>query len=222
MLGAAPLSPTLLLVPVAILLASGTVYYLLVRRWTTQRRWLALADWAEANKFKLHGEQLAVLPEVLKLLTTPPPRALLSLNDADTALLQIETSLTPSSGPAQSTPAEPRPSRWNLLVRKLELAWPMTGLRPQGHAHSILDFFPLADMQAMSPSERFVLYGAESRSARALSKSILRGLLPPDIGLLVVGHNLILDFSARPFDELTLERIDALAEQLVLHLPAPQ
>src|SRR5437899_174862 len=35
----------------------------------------------------------------------------------------------------------------------------------------------------------------------------------------LVGENLVLDFSARPFDPLELERVDGLAEQIVLHLP---
>jgi hypothetical protein len=44
-------------------------------------------------------------------------------------------------------------------------------------------------------------------------------LLPADIGLLLVEQNLVLDFSSRPFDPLEMQRIDALAEQIVLHLP---
>jgi hypothetical protein len=44
-------------------------------------------------------------------------------------------------------------------------------------------------------------------------------LLPPDVGLLLAGENLVLDFSTRPFDPLELQRVDALAEQIVMHLP---
>jgi hypothetical protein len=203
-----------------ILLASSVMFWLLVRRWTADRAWQGLTEWAQANRFMLRGEKLAVAPEVVRLLSKPEPRILLSLNDADTTLVQIETPLTPAASPEGGGPAAATPARWNLLVRKLESAWPMTGLRPQGHAHSVLDFFPLHDMQAMSPSERFVLYGAEARSARILARSAVRGLMPPDIGLILVGHSLVLDFSARQFDALTVQRIDALAEQLVTHLPA--
>ena len=71
----------------------------------------------------------------------------------------------------------------------------------------------------MAPTERFILYGAESRAARSLGKSSVAALLPPDVGLLLIEQNLVLDFSTRPFDPLELERVDALAEQIVLHLP---
>ena len=204
----------------AVLVASSVMFWVLVRRWTADRTWQSLTEWAEANRFRLRGERQAEVPEVVRLLSKPPPRVLLSLNDEDTTLVQVETPLTPAASPEGGSPAEAKPARWNLLVRKLESAWPMTGLRPQGHAHSVLDFFPLHDMQAMSPSERFVLYGAEATAARELAKSPVRGLMPPDVGLVLVGHSLVLDFSARPFDALTLQRIDALAEQLVTHLPA--
>ena len=71
----------------------------------------------------------------------------------------------------------------------------------------------------MAPTERVVLYGAEARAARKLGKSSVAALLPPDVGLLLVEQNLVLDFSSRPFDPLELQRIDALAEQIVTHLP---
>jgi len=71
----------------------------------------------------------------------------------------------------------------------------------------------------MSPSERFTLYGEQATAARAVASSALRGLLPPDIGLVLLDHYLMLDFSARPFDPLELERLDDLAEQLTVNLP---
>jgi hypothetical protein len=82
-----------------------------------------------------------------------------------------------------------------------------------------LDYFQLEEMRAMAPTERFVLYGAEARAARALGKSSVAALLPADVGMMLVDKNLVLDFSSRPFDPLELERIDALAEQIVTHLP---
>jgi len=195
----------------AIIGASSGIFWLLVRRWTTQRHWLALQDWADENRFKLHGEEKAVAPQVLKSITQPAPKVLVSLNDVDTGLLQIEAS-PPRGGGAAAM-------RWNLLIRKLERPWPTTGFRPASSGRSILDYFPLSEMRAMAPTERFVLYGAESRAARALGKSSVAALLPPDVGVLLVEQNLILDFSTRPFDALELQRIDALAEQIVVHLP---
>src|SRR6185503_20698110 len=81
-----------LLTAIAILASSSGIFWLLVRRWTTQRHWLALQDWADENRFKLHGQDRAVGPAFLRALTQPPPKALVSLNDVDTAIVQIEGS----------------------------------------------------------------------------------------------------------------------------------
>ena len=195
---------------VLILAGSTAMFVLLVRRWTTRRPWLALADWAEINTFQLRSAPLASVPQILGLLGGKAPKVLVSLNDEDTWLAQIETGSDPAGGQAQ---------RWNLLLRRITGTWPTTGLRPAKHARSILDFFALSDMQAMSPSERFTLYGEQATAARAVASSALRGLLPPDVGLVLLDHYLILDFSTRPFDPLELERLDDLAEQLTAHLP---
>src|SRR5688572_6288855 len=107
---------------VVILAMASGVFWLLVRRWTTQRQWLAMQDWADENRFVLHGEKRAVAPEVLKSITQPAPKVLISLNDVDTGLIQIE------AAPPRGTNAPA--VRWNLLIRKIEKAWPTTGLRP--------------------------------------------------------------------------------------------
>ena len=196
---------------IAIIAASSGIFWLLVRRWTTQRHWVAMQDWADQNRFKLHGQDRAVGPEFLKSLTQPPPVVLVSLNDVDTGIVQIEGQPARGKG-AQAV-------RWNLLVRKLERAWPTTGFRPASSGRSILDYFKLEEMRAMAPTERFVLYGADARAARALGKSSVAALLPPDVGLLLIEQNLVLDFSTRPFDPLEMQRVDGLAEQIVTHLP---
>src|SRR5688572_7985084 len=214
------ISPAVPVVLLAILAASGVMFWMLVRRWTQQQHWMALSEWAEANRFTLNGQDRAVRPGLLLRLGTAgrDPRVLLSLHDADTTIVQVEAMPQAGQQAGQHEPSA-APARWNLLVRRLEVIWPTTGLRPQAHAHSVLDFFKLSDMQAMSPSERFVLYGQEAGAARALAASLVRGLLPPDIALLLVGNDLVLDFSTRPMDPLTLQRVDALAEQIVSHLP---
>lgn len=196
---------------IAIIAASSGIFWLLVRRWTTQRHWVALTDWADENRFKLHGEDRAVGPDILKSLTQPPPKVLVSLNDVDTGIVQIEAQPPVGKGTQLV--------RWNLLVRKLARPWATTGFRPAGSGRSILDYFKLEEMRAMAPTERFVLYGAEARAARALGKSSVAALLPPDVGMMLSGENLVLDFSSRPFDPLEFQRVDALAEQIVLHLP---
>lgn len=205
---------TVPLVLLVILAASGVMFSLLVWRWTVQRQWLALADWAEANAFTLHPARQAIFPEVLSLLVQPPPRVLVSLHDPDTTIVQIETSTSP--GPT----TRPAPQRWNLLIRRIESAWPVTCLKPVTRPASVVDFLPLTSMHAVQPGERFVIYGSELAVARALGKSPVRALVPPDVGLILWGHYLILDFSTRPFDPLALQRLDSLAEQVVAHLGA--
>jgi hypothetical protein len=201
------------LVLLAILASSSLVYWALVRRWTTQRHWLAMSDWAESHGLTLRRDAKALLPRDAMNLADPPPRAVLSLSDRTTDIVQI---LIPK-GPSKAT--QDRPMRWNLLVRALQTPWPTTGLRPRGRPHSLLDYLPLENMQAMSPSERFTLYGEQSAAARALGGSSAGALLPPDVGMLLIGQSLILDFSTRPFDPLEFQRMDALARQLAAHLP---
>jgi hypothetical protein len=72
----------------------------------------------------------------------------------------------------------------------------------------------------MSPPERFVIFGTDSAAARRMAKSSLIALLPPDLGLLLHGSNLILDFTARPFDAIELSRLCSLVDQLLAHVPA--
>jgi len=50
---------------------------------------------------------------------------------------------------------------------------------------------------------------------------MLRSLLPPDVGLLLHGRHLVLDFSDRPFDAIEFGRMLALADQLAARLPVP-
>jgi hypothetical protein len=47
--------------------ASLTTFLLLVRRWTTQRQWVSLAEWARQRDFKFHPTQHD-LPAALKNL----------------------------------------------------------------------------------------------------------------------------------------------------------
>jgi hypothetical protein len=212
---AGPPPYAMLLALLAVLLASGGMFWLLVRRWTLHRPWLDLTEFAEAHRFKLHGGERAVRPEALSVFGDVSWRVLVSMNDHDTAVVQVET----TRGPAAAD--ESAPVRWNILVRKLEITWPLTGLRPTAHARSVLDFLPLANLYQAAPGERFSLYGAERAAARTLGKSSAGGLLPHDVGLVLNGHYLMLDFSTRPYDPLTIQRIDALAEQVVAHLPPP-
>ncbi len=94
-----------------------------------------------------------------------------------------------------------------------------TGLRPTHARRSILDLFSLSSYPALGNIDRFVVYGTDAQAAGSLSKSQARALLPPDVGLLLDDGWMMLDFSERPFDPIEFDRMTALAEQLVAHLP---
>lgn len=137
----------------------------------------------------------------------------------DAALLaQIETTAPPRS---DQMPTDPQIAIWNLLVRHMPWAWRPTGVRPAGAQRSLLDLVSLSSFPSLGSTERFVVYGTDSAAARELSQSMARSLLPPDIGLLLYGSELVLDFSGRPFDPIEFNRMLALADQLAEKLPPP-
>lgn len=195
---------------------SMTMFFLLVWRWTTQRQWVALTEWARARqmKVKLGGDQ--PLPEPLKPLSqrdgAPAPASAsvrLRVEGAGVSVMQLET--------VPTDPALPSPQRWNLLVRKSPVSRPPAGLRPvtTPQGGSLLDQFDLAQFPSLKVGNRFTVLAGSSTAARALSDSASRTLLPPDIGLYVSGDSIVLDFSTRPFDPIELDRMRALSEQLI-------
>ena len=198
---------------IVVLVASSMVFRMLVRRWTTRRHWLELSRWADDNGMKLHDAAEAVVPSPLNAATDPPPTAGMALVSKTLSIAEIHTQHKQRTDSSQFT-------RWHVMVRKIESTWPPTGLRPRANASSVLDLFPMSSFPSMAPPERFVIFGSDSSAARRVAKSSLMALLPPDIGLLLHGSTLILDFSARPFDAIELSRLCSLIEQLLAHLPA--
>ncbi len=198
-----------LLALVVVLFASVIVFWVLVRRWTTHRLRVLLADWAASNKFKLDPTGAGALP---------PPVAeakgaggiIFSLRDEKTWLIQVE-----ATGPALE-----KGSHWNLLVRRIGSSWPATGLRPVAHRTSVLDAFSMGSFPSLAAPDRFVIFGVDGPAARVLGDSALLGLTPADIGLMVSGGFLVLDFSTRPFDTIELARMNGIAEQLAANLPS--
>ena len=186
---------------------SVAVFAWQVRRWTTHRGWRALLDWSRERGFRLSrpdrpaGEPFDRLREA---------RVTTVLESGPTSAMQLV---------ASSDAAPNQPVRWHVLVRDLPSAWPPTGLRPTHAPSSLLDQFSLSSYPRMGESERFIIFGTDSHAARVLSKGQARALLPPDIGLLLHGRHMVLDFSTRPFDGIELGRMVALADQLVQHLP---
>ena len=184
----------------AIMLAISTMmFWVLTERSTSHRQRVALEEWAGDEGFRLRFN-LAEAPEPFDLLTGTGLGVRIALADRKgiVSLLQIGT--------------------WHVLVHRMNAQWKPTGLRPATAVASILDLFSLASFPLMGSSERFILFGVDPEAAGSLSKSSARALLPPDVGLLLHGHWLVLDFSSRPFDVVELNRMRAVAEQVTGHL----
>jgi hypothetical protein len=175
-------------------------YRAVVLRCTVDRRWIALMEWARDHGFRRRPVHLAELPPPIAIL---PATIRLNLTDARASLLQMD------QGNAQ----------WNLLIRKISSEWIPSGLRPAKQAASVLDELQLSTYPAYSSAERFHLISADTAAARRLSKSTVRALLPADIGLLLWGNWMILDFTQRPFDPIEFGRMIALADQVAGMLP---
>lgn len=193
----------ILLAILLVLAASGAVTWALIARWTSRRRWVALSDWTRANGFRLHRpDRIELTPAVRS--ASRPLQGVLSLTRGNTNIIQADSD----------------DRRWNLLARRITAPWPGTALRPVAQQHSIVDLFALESFPVLGAGERFLVCGQDKPSARILARSSIRGLLPKDIGLLLHGRELLLDFSSRPFDEIEFGRMIALADQLVANLPS--
>jgi hypothetical protein len=210
------ISVIVLLLLAAVLAASCTTFALLVRRATSHRQWVTLADWAGEASFRFEQFEPHEMPPPLDLLSAHRPLARICLAGGPTKLVELETHRPTDLPYAAGAPVD---SRWHLLVRTLPVSWRPTGLRPAGDQKSILDLFSLTSFPRLAGSERFVVFGTDSADARVLAESMLRSLLPPDVGLLLHGSTMTLDFSARPFDPLEFSRMLALADQLADRLP---
>jgi hypothetical protein len=181
------------------LIASATMFWVLTERSTSRRQRVSLAEWARDEGFRLR----------FHLANRPQPFDLLQGDG-----LHVRVALTDRSGAVSLLQL----GNWHLLTHRIPADWKPTGLRPASATGSVLDRFPLDSFPLVGPSERFVLFGVDPTAALSLSKSSARALLPPDVGLLLHGRNLVLDFSSRPFDVVELNRMRAIAGQIVKHL----
>ena len=199
-----------------VLLASAGTFWALVRRWESHRQWMAIADWGREHGYRSHPLDPARLPPPLDRLSDQNPLVRVSMADDMTRLLQVQTAL------AHQPDESPRLGGeivWNLLIRRLNSTWEPTGLRPSSPLPSVLDLFSLSSFPLLGTTERFMIFGTDTDAATALSASMTRSLLPPDIGLLLHGDQLVLDFSQRPFDEIEFNRMIALINQVAGKLP---
>lgn len=218
-----PFSPVILLTLLLVVGASSVTFWLLVRRATSHRQWVALSDWARERRFRFDRIGSASAPPPFDTLQNTTPLVRLSLSKGPTTLVQLEAAGPPGSAPpsAAGPTADQRPRiLWNLLIRDIPSDWPPTALRPANANASVLDLFSLSSFPNLGSTERFVAYGIDSAAARIVSKSMLRSLLPADVGFLLHGKHLVLDFSTRPVDAMEFSRMLALCDQLVRHLPA--
>jgi hypothetical protein len=210
-----PFSIWVLLGLLAVLAASAAMFWAHVQRWTYNRHWVALGDWANRNGLRLHRARRARVPAPLDGLTIPPPNALVALASRRTTLLQMDTpAVVDRAGGVRPQ------QRWNVLVREIAADWPATALRPAMHERSLVDLFALPSLPALLSSDRFTIHGTDSGAARAVVASMMMALLPQDLGVILYGQRLIVDFSTRPFDGIELSRIVSLTDQIAGHLPA--
>jgi len=209
---------------VFIFMVSVGMFWAHIQRWTRNHWWFGLREWAGNHGYALHGERRASVPVPLAGLTLPPPVATVALARGRTVFLQINTpaqAITQAESGREGIgePVTARPRQWNVLVREIEGNWPATALRPAIAETSLVDVFELASFPALLASDRLSVHGLDAKAARALAKSMVTALLPKDLGLILHGRRMVIDFSGRVFDSIELTRILALADQLAAHLP---
>jgi len=85
---------------------------------------------------------------------------------------------------------------------------------------SFLDRFKLHPFPLITSGERFLAIGVDSAAARKIADK-MRTLFPADLGFLVYNRSMLIDFSSRHFDTIEFDRMIALSEQLLQHLPEP-
>ncbi len=197
-----PFSWMIFLTMSAIFLASTAVFFVLVRRWTTERRWTAMSVWARERGYR-YLRPSNPLPQPLDETDLLPQ---LVISSGTVTLLDMSPPMS----------AEPI----HVLHRKLD--WPIApgGLRPVARTLSLLDRFKLQSFPLITGGERFLAIGVDSAAARRIADA-LRTLFPADLGVLVYNRSMLIDFSSRQFDTIEFDRVIALSEQLLKHLPPP-
>jgi hypothetical protein len=200
--------------------ASLAMFSLLVRRWTTHRRWVSLSEWAGERGMRIAKRALTDLPPPIDQLKQfgENPRVRLRVDGGrrheGTVVLQFETGALDQPDFTSDKPTAPNPC-WNVLIRRVPDGRPRVpaGLRPAHAGGSVIDFFRLTRFNSLS-NERFGVLAIDGRTANRLAKTSARALLPQDVGLLLYGEHVVLDFSARPFDPTELDRLLAVADQV--------
>src|SRR4051794_18970173 len=132
----------------AVLAASGVTFWLLVRRATSHRQWVALSDWAKSRGFRYHPIADGEPPAPFSVMPGKRPSVRLWLASRTAELLQMRFGDKPVESAPTSTPApviERAPETWHVLIRQVESNWPPTALRPTSSSdnQTMLDNFGL-------------------------------------------------------------------------------
>lgn len=175
----------------------------LLKRHTVGRERFAMWEWAINRRFK-RGRG--------------GPITLEGLEDVEQTLRAVEHYRTRDGTRAivklHSLSASGTVRTWHLLIDQLEHYSTPIGLRPTGAQVSLIDLMNLQLMPKLSREIRFAVYALRVIDARELASGPARALLPPDIGLIRSADQLILDFTARPFDPTEFDRMIAVADQV--------
>lgn len=201
------------MVMLAIAVATVGMTWLLSLRWTRYRRLYHLKDWCGARGLRLVRDSDAFPP-------LPPP---LDRPDAPLRIRWLirDDDNKPEDDRITLLRAQIDASTYNLLVLRVSQdPWPATALRPSARPDTIIDRLKLFSYPSTMGVERFTLLGERPGPAKKLNESPARGLLPADIGLMVSGKLLILDFSSRPFDQLEFDRMIMLGRQVARSVPS--
>jgi hypothetical protein len=200
--------PPMPLTPLIVLIictgASVAIFFALIRRWTSRRLHVALGRWCRENGYRFATQTVTLPPPVIEL-SNPDLRVQWLISSATTTLVQLSD---------RADPGAIANARWKLLIRKTIGKWPPPALRPVVAQRSAIELFSLGSFPMLPVNERFILLGTDMTRARELGESPSAGLLPADIGLLLHGEHLVLDFSSRHFDGIEFGRMIVLADQL--------
>ena len=213
----------------AIFAASWAMFWALVRRWTWDREWVALSDWSRDAGFQIRRDPSpGPLPAPLDSIRAHHPSPSVILSDAQLAHPRCDRgahasrrhgqrrwrrSISAGGNGERGGAVEPGGAAPGIAVAADRVA-------ADGPAHELHRSLPALQLPAPRAGERFTIFGSDSAAAAALSASSARALLPPDVGLLLHGNELVLDFSDRPFDSIEFERMLVIADQIVSHLPS--
>src|SRR5688500_7127251 len=146
----------------AVVGVSILMYVMLVRRWTSRRQWVSLAQWARESGYQLRPLRREDLPRPLQEIVRDESRIRFHLCDPRTTIVQFETDPVKPDAPAP---------KWNVLVRHRPAVGPAAGLRPAAQALNLIDLLPLSKFASMSLGDRFVVYATEPAAARKLAES---------------------------------------------------